>query len=163
VAQAPGAYTGVALDSTNVYWTYIDSTRTGSVMARPLAGGPPVTIASGPEIVPDYESVSVNSTGIYWGARSGIQGRLKGGGSVTTIAVRDGPYDPPNMTVDETDVYWLHSSEVMKAPLSGGPAVTLAMKQDSPRGIVVDGTSVYWGTGSQTGSYLGNIMKLTPK
>ena len=107
--------------------------------------------------------MSVNSTGIYWGARAGIQGALKGGGTVMTLAVRHGPNDPRNMTVDETDVYWLDSGEVMKAPLSGGPAATLATKQDSPRAIVVDGTSVYWGTGSQTGSYLGNILKLTPR
>lgn len=47
----------------------------------------------------------------------------------------------------------------LQLPLSGDTPVTLASGQDSPFGIAVDSTSVYW-VNHATG---GSVMKATPK
>jgi hypothetical protein len=62
---------------------------------------------------------------------------------------------PFSMTVDETNVYWTEygdptddNGSIKSCPVTGcgaGPTV-YALLQAAPRGIAVDGQSVYWGT-----------------
>jgi DNA-binding beta-propeller fold protein YncE len=58
VATMPG---GLAIDSTNAYWT--EDTASGTVMAVPLAGGAATTLASGQS---NPAGIAVDSTSVYW-------------------------------------------------------------------------------------------------
>ena len=166
-----GSSSGIAIDSTSVYWTYLSAAPSAvlAVMSTSLAGGAPVTLASGPAVASgplEHPSVAVNSTGIYWGTPSILRGMLKSGGTPADLVVPWGPKEPGDLAVDETSVYWVNADEsaVMKAPLTGGPPVTLAAGQSHPRAIAVDATSVYWATSSLVGpDDYGDVMRLTPK
>ena len=150
----------VAVDGTHVYW--VDSG--GSVKKVPLGGGSVTTLATGQN---DPLSVEVDDTHVYWVNFYGgtVNAVPVGGGSVTTLA--SGQYNPRSVAVDGTHVYWVNygtlgdesdsvttDGTVNEVPISGGAVTTLASGQNNPSSLAVDGTNVYWVTGSW-GSYAG--------
>lgn len=132
--------------------------RQGEVMAAPLAGGPPWTVAAeqaGPG------GIATDGRAVYWtdDGSGRVMAAALPGGSPTVLA--SGQQGPGDIAVDGASVYWVNftSGTVMKAPLGGGDPVTLASGQNEPGAIAVDGSSVYWT--DATGE--GRLMKLTPK
>ncbi|HVO26263.1 MAG TPA: hypothetical protein VMW56_21830 [Candidatus Margulisiibacteriota bacterium] len=148
VTLASGPVWGMALDSTNVYWTTGGDPTGGFVLKVPKAGGGVTTLASGDRL----SGIAVDANSVYWIAgsadasnpASGAVMRVPvGGGAVSTLAV--GPVSPSHIAVDDTSVYWTEQMEgaVMKLPLTGGTPTTLAAGV-SPWNIALDATSVYW-------------------
>jgi hypothetical protein len=133
---------GVAIDATNAYWV---NAVQGTVKKVPLAGGTPVTLASG-QPTASAAAIAVDAAGIYWtNAATGTVMKVPlDGGTPTTLASKHGyPYA---IAVDATSVYWTDYDEanVMRVPKGGGPSTTLASGQDNPQAIAIDATSVYW-------------------
>jgi hypothetical protein len=145
---------GIAVDSTNVYWTEQGGSG-GALMRAQLDGGAITTLASA---VTPY-GVAVSSTRAYYaesgpsiGSASVSSVPLDGGGAAL-VASNLGM--PEYLTFDPTGtyVYWTDYSygAVARAPVGGGTAMTLVDMQLYPYGIAVDATNVYWvnGVGGQ--------------
>jgi hypothetical protein len=102
----------IAIDSTNVYWT---DDWAGTLMAVPLGGGAPTTLAEGD----DFGGIAVDETSVYWTNEVGLIPELYpnggtvmkvplNGGAATTLASGQ-PY-PSGIAVDATSVYWTNQS-----------------------------------------------------
>jgi hypothetical protein len=141
LASSQGA-TGVAVDSTNVYWT---DGNAYAVMSMPLAGGTPITLASTGSNVPT--NIAVDATNVYWVDMGGNVGKVPvAGGMATTLGTSVNAFD---LAIDATNVYWTDDSggRVLKVPIAGGSVTTLASGQSSPYGIAVNSTTVFWVNG----------------
>ena len=77
------------------------------------------------------------------------------GAASTTLATREA--GPSAIAVDATSVYWVDEGPdvyypgdsqsqgaVVSAPLAGGSVTTLATRQTDPRGLFVQGSTLYW-------------------
>lgn len=153
----------LAVSATSVYWAEWDNADGGGLMTVPIAGGQRTVLV--PRI--GAYALAIDTTNAYWGSTgsSGDGGALwkvplSGG---TPVLLAKGT--PQFIAVDATTVYWTIAStnpldeppngSVMAVPIEGGTPVTIASGQ-SPSGIAVDSTSLYWG--STTG-----LWKRTPK
>jgi hypothetical protein len=160
----------VALDSKNVYWTSTGTctgdggaaVATGTVMAMPLAGGTPTTLASGQ---PDPEAIAADGTSVYWANNVGSSCAAAGGsvvkispdgGTITTLASNQP--SAKFVAVDSKNIYWTTSDGILSAPLGGvgdgGTPTALASGQGPSAGIAVEGTNVYWAQGGGKGNVL---------
>jgi hypothetical protein len=178
VASGQGIDTfGIAVDSTNVYWTYEGTApdfADGEVRKTPKQRGAITALASG-QTAP--HGIAVDATSVYWTNSNTNSGPPKGsdsgsgmgtgsvmkvpleGGSIATLA--SGQANPTGITVDATNVYWTSGATVMAVGLDGGAVTTLASAQNGAVGIAVDSTSAYWtNSGVNVG---GSVVKLTPK
>jgi len=121
---------GIAVDSTNVYWTVY-----GAVVKCAIGGcgGMPTTLATGQGTPGGSVGViAVDSTNVYWtdpGTFGGSDGAVVKcaiagcGGSPTTLA--SGQHTPAGIATDGTNVYWTNGgsssgSVVMRAPRAAG-------------------------------------------
>jgi sugar lactone lactonase YvrE len=134
---------GIAVDSTNVYWTN-EVGNTGAIMSVPRSGGTASTLASGQNAP---FGIAVDSTSVYWA--NSMDGTLLkiavGGGNATTLSA--GQSWPYWIATDATSVYWTAyaGGAVVKVPVDGGTATTLAsLTQSNPYGIALDAQNVYW-------------------
>ena len=142
-----------------------------AVMKAPLAGGEPVTIASGSHSV---YGLAVDATSVYWVGHTTpapavltstvMKAPLDGG---TPITLATGTAQPMALAIDGVNVYWTNASSsqtfsatpgtdgtVMAVPRAGGETVTLGPDQEEPGGIAANGTTVCWtltGMGQGTG------------
>jgi hypothetical protein len=153
----------LALGATNVYWT--DDYGLNAVSK---AGGTPVTLTGACSLPPDCACVDatlvVDSTSAY--CLDLFHGVLKvalAGGTVTTLASAGnemsypGGILPEEIAIDEEAVYWVSNDGLMSVPKAGGGTTTLSTQGGTA--IAVNGTSVYWATGTSEGK----IMMLSPK
>jgi hypothetical protein len=143
---------GIALDSTNIYWTEFTS---GRVAACPLSGCGNASVLYQGAAGPTY-GIAVDSTHVYW--PNNTQGRLYSapitgvpdGGAPTLLAVSG---DPNYATVSPSSIYWTVSTDpgtVQTAPLNAGldgsvPTI-LAAGQRHPKAVVLDPAcgTLYW-------------------
>lgn len=158
---------GLAVDSTGVYWTNIAGPMTnGSVKKVGLNGGAVSTLVSG---LGGIGRLVVDSQNAYWSDL--------GGGSLGSVALKGGPIvsiavgqkEPIGIALDPTSVYWVNAANiggglngsVMKAPLGGvpdgGSPIVLASGQNVPTSVAVDATTIVWANGSRGGKG-GSVM-----
>jgi hypothetical protein len=154
-----------AVDESNLYWASGSSgNSSSSIRKMPLAGGAPVTLASGL----GCGSLAVGSSFVVWDDLQGIHSVPVDGGATTTVLSNpNGGYAP--VAVDCGFAYWSSGTQVMKAPLSGGPPTMLAplvAGWGTATGFAFDGTSLYFATQTPACSDpLGCavVEKVTPK
>jgi hypothetical protein len=112
LASAQNYPSGLAIDSTNVYWAASGTTAKGfadgAILKAPLSGGgTAVTIASAQAL--PY-GIAVDATNVYWAnnANGGQTGAILtapiAGGAAITLA--SGLSSPSRVAVDGTSVYW---------------------------------------------------------
>jgi hypothetical protein len=146
-----------------VYWT-----TTGTIMKVPLTGGAAVIVASG-QTNPHH--VALGSGRIYWtndddgvnhdGEGTSVMSLALAGGVPATVARFDSMSARPTaVTADGVGLYWTTyggpaytDGAVFRLQTNGGRAgvtpVSLASGHDGPYGgIAMDGTNVFWTTGS---------------
>lgn len=142
---------GVAVDTTDVYWTSRQSSTdggggsTGYVNSIAKAGGQAQAPAVG-SFSPG--TVRVDADRLYWTDVAGneLMTVPKQGGR--TDVIFDG-YVGPDFAIDETHLYWIGqgTKTVHKLSKSGGPArLLVSLSQAMAANIAVDGTHLYWAT-----------------
>jgi hypothetical protein len=167
-------WTGIAVDTANVYWTEHPSSIPnfpgeghGRVMKVPLAGGTPTTLASEQDF-PSY--IRADGASVYWTTWSmGIGGELfmMGNASVMraspdgskTLALRSVELYPNRfpvygqIAVDAKTVYWAYEGNVdddyvdgsiLAVSLADGSPTTLASGLRRPYEIAADASNVYF-------------------
>jgi len=131
----------IVVDATRAYWTNDD----GTIVAVPLSGGPPVTLATA-----SSPRIAVNGGTLYWTdfTNGTVMSEVVDAGVPVTLA--SGQSNPGRIAADGTSAYWINggtgprSGAVMKVSLGGSDAAAVASGLDSPVGIAVDELSVYW-------------------
>jgi hypothetical protein len=156
VASGLDAPTAVAANDTTVAWT-----EAWRVAAAPIAGGAPVTVASG--IASDMARITTDGTTIYvldgdyiktLPVAGGTVGKLAAahGGSITDLSDEN-----QDLVTDGASVFWttgVGEPVVQKVALSGGTPVVLsagtisAGQQECYWRIALAGGHVYWSAGS---------------
>jgi hypothetical protein len=148
---------GLAVDSTTVYWTQGSILNTGctpGTFAKPFAGGSTITYGS----TEDPRGVVVDLTNVYW--VDYIDGSLRkaplaanGGGGTSIFPAVDleagTTPGPVALAIDAHNVYWADSAAgtVNQMPLAGG-TVTVLATGSWPNAVAVDSKvlakNVYW-------------------
>jgi hypothetical protein len=135
----------LAVDASRVYYTG------NGIVTVPIAGGTPVTLAADSQ---GAHGMAIDGTSVYWTdeATSSVEKIAKAGpASVPTVLAS---VLGTGIAVDGTNVYFATGSVVAQVPVGGGPMLIIANGQ-SPEGVAVDATSVYW-----TDSLAGTVMKV---
>jgi hypothetical protein len=155
-----GNLAGLALDSSNAYWTYNDSVLGPLLVKAPLGGGSLTTLAT---VFPG--AVAVDATNVYvWSNGSLVSvpiGGLPDGGAPNIMVANAGNGGTliNEIAVDAANIYWSGPAGVMSAPLAGGPSVTLAADPNAQGPLATDcprppgackATWVYWSGGPCT-------------
>lgn len=153
---------GVAIDSSNVYWT--TGGITGDTVGRiPKVGGAPATLASG---LVTTGGIAVNSTNAYWTELGGLSGGYYtqivvetvplDGGTPTTVGAVTASASPGSIHLDANNVYFsayeYGNGQVGAAPLDGGTTTTLASGQNDTFDMTIDGTNAYFTNDTASGS-----------
>ena len=167
VASIPSSFFSMAVDATHTYWTTLGTlddsyqhSTDGTVMKAPFGGGTPTTIASAQDTP---HNLVVDATSAYWIAGGSVtKASLDGGSPITLTSGMVSHSYAASIAVDTSYVYWTNGAflysggAVMKVPIGGGTATTLAIAQDTPWGIAVDDSSVYWAANT-------TVVRLSPK
>ena len=156
LATSQGRAVGIAVDSTNVYWSSLAGcgSSCGTIRKCALGGcaGAPTELASSQGVI---ESVAVDSTSIYWtdGNADAIRKCAIGGCGMSPSDLASSELGPYAIAVDSTNVYWTaQPNATVRACATGGSTpTTLATSSDvSLTAIAVDGSNVYWVTNAGT-------------
>jgi hypothetical protein len=155
IASAQQRPVALVVNETSIYWMNAGGGTSplpvGTVMSAPLAGGPATTLASDPN---GAGPIALDGTNVYWADPAALMKVPLGGGSPTQVASVL-PWGANAFTVSPTSVYWTSQNPmgVSQVPLTGGSPTVLSTDQ-SPVGIAVDATDVYWCDG------VGSVMKM---
>jgi sugar lactone lactonase YvrE len=164
-SQTGDETSGIALDSSHVYWTVASSQSEGAVRSAPLDGGPATTIASGQD---DPVNLAIAASAAYW-INDDIYATSTGGGCLMTASLDGGapvtlsPWvnlGGVDVVVDDVNVYWVQSglpdggdsTGLFRMPLAGGPTTLLGASGGE---LAIDRSYVYWADGAANA-----IMKL---
>jgi hypothetical protein len=158
----------IAVDATHVYFTMQHD------ISRVPRNGGAVQVLAMVEVMP--QRIALDGNNVYWidwgtgNGGSNLDGSVMkvplAGGTPVSLATME-PY-PQELAVDASNVYWtnalgpgLAEGAVMKVPIAGGSKVVLAssVAYQSPRGIAVDSSAVYWVNQGEAASP-GSIMKV---
>jgi hypothetical protein len=145
------AYSGIALDATNIFWANY-RTVGGGVFQIPKAGGSPVTVVPGldhpwqiavgyTELVTLDLHVQRTEYIIYSAIGSGVSTVPVLGGATTTL---DSGQAEGRFAVHSPDVYWATGGTIMTGSLFYGGATVLVSGQIGPADVAVDSSNVYW-------------------
>jgi hypothetical protein len=151
---------GLVIDDTNIYFSTFGSSdnAVGTIVKQPLAGGAPVTLASGLSTV---GPIAIDDSNVYWTDEFGAVASVAIAGGAVHQLVPAQYTLPPNtildswptgITVSDGLVYWtstpldgMSPSTIQSIAIGGGSATTLATLDTQPSGLAVDDTFVYWG------------------
>jgi hypothetical protein len=156
--MTPGAYYGLAANSTTAFFTFISTggpnymQKIGSVR---LDGTNPATLVQLNQEVP--KGMAIDDTSVYWAnvyTGDVMTAGLNGSGAK---ALASGLTQPYRVAVDRCYVYWVDHDGVAKVSLSGGPLIRLVSMVGTPGGMTIDDTSIYWTLNN------GPVYRLTPK
>ena len=139
--------TRVGVDAESVYWSSGVGQYATDIFKTTVDGGPPTTIASGPDIV---EAFAVGRDAVYWTTNTGKIWKVGLAGGEPTLVTQSG--SPTEIAVDAANVYWLSPGGIMKLGVSGGQQRQLA--PDQVASFAIDSTNVYWVNG------VGRLMKV---
>ena len=144
---------GIAVDSSNVYWTQywgenITGAGDGTLKSVPLCGGTPVPLAWEPAAA---GALALDATSAYYVAGGAILKVALGGGTLTTL-FSSTQVAAIGIAVDATNIYWTDgivygpgTADLRQMPVGGGPATTLASSSSATfSAIAVSATTVYW-------------------
>jgi hypothetical protein len=140
-----GAPTGIAVDSSYVYWTRYN----GDAVARAnIDGTSPgdswITGAAGPN------GLAVNGTYVYWANTDTNEiGRANLDGSSPNQSWITAGSDPTGIAIDGSYIYWTNynsgTDTIGRANLDGtSPDDSFITGASNPSGIAVDGSYIYW-------------------
>jgi len=152
VPETPFTPLALVANATSLAWTTEGTTGNGAgtVMALPLAGGTPVTLAIDQR---DIVALAIDPANVYWKNGPSILAVALGGGAIRTLCTLSEATSGASfgMAVDATNVYWTgrngSAGTLLKVPVGGGTATTLASDPDTLSVLAIDATSVYF-TGS---------------
>jgi hypothetical protein len=150
--------TGIAVDSTYVYWSNQGGPRGSATIwrANKTDGSNPTQLVMTP--ADSIQSITIDATTIYFtsnygGGNMGVYSIPIGGGSATTLAGTE--MFPGMITSDANAIYWLDGSRVRKMTKSGGPAsvttivpVTALLSNGTLNDIALDANYLYFTQGS---------------
>jgi hypothetical protein len=135
----------IAIDAERVYFV-----AGPGIQSVALVGGAVNMVAPG-----DHFLVAIDDARVYAvetpPTGEALVSAPKSGGATTVLV------STPHATrifLDDSDVYWIawndngSNSSIMRVSKAGGTASVVAAGQDAPGDIAVDGTHVYWTTGS---------------
>jgi hypothetical protein len=157
VTQPPGK---VAVDATHVYW--LSSLFPEGTLGRvPIAGGTPVTLADGAEVV-GAENLVVVGQWVYWtnfGPAGGSAGSLNkmpvNGGAITTLLTSIDA--PSGLAISEGQAYVAYRAGVYRVSVDGGSPTQL-VPNSLALAVAADSTGLYVGFGNDSaGMGLGRI------
>jgi hypothetical protein len=137
-----GTVSDIAIDAAFVYSVGAGPDGYGAVTKISVAGGPLTTLAGG---IGQADSVVLSGTTLFWNERNdAVVASLSIAGG-TPLQIATSPWHVSGIAVDDSYVYFTDdwSYVVQRVPLGGG-SVTMLAPGDSPEGVAVDATSVYW-------------------
>jgi len=118
VAMDPGSTTGLAVDSTHVYWTVADGDASGAVKRVSRQSGNFDDLEE-PEVIalmqPFPYAIAVDKTHVYWtnkGDGTVMRAPIDGGGTPEMLA--SGQRNPIAIAVDDQNVYWANAGTAAK-------------------------------------------------
>lgn len=137
---------GLSIDAANLYWE--DNT---ALQAMPKGGGAVTTLD--PAALSGF---AVGGSYVYYFVSGSPKDQLKktpiAGGASTIL----GGYDTSRVSaVDSAYVYVTAAGDLYRVAINGGSGVLLA-KNAKPSGLAVDGTAIYW----TSGTVVGTVMRL---
>jgi hypothetical protein len=161
----------ITADATNLYWMAEDGHGGGTVVKRPLAGGPVVTLAAGfatpqmilfmgSEFIPENQLLALTGKDLYFIANqsamapSVVRVPIDGGPAVTLFAGAQpdaglaGPLAANGIATDGESLFILVNNfaflGIVKAPLPDGPLVAIVSNLIAPAGFTLSGNDVLY-------------------
>jgi hypothetical protein len=164
VVEAAYQPVGLAVDSTNIYWTDVNTNGTytypsqyvtqtpqysGVIMEAPIGGGTPLMLAWD-MVAP--EGITVDATSVYWtNVGSGQIMKTTIGKQMVPTNLYTDTSPPHAIAVNATNVFWnCEDGTVKTVPLAGASTATqvnfgsLPYSGDTPGGLAVDANNVYY-------------------
>jgi hypothetical protein len=147
---------GIAVDSTSVYWVAGTSDATGgTIMKIPVGGGTPTTMTSRSGL-PSH--LAVDGSSVYWveQMQDAIMSIPLSGGVPAVVVTARLAWQ---FALTPTDVYWLGIG-LNRAPIAGGAPVALTSSTFPAvpiAGLAVSATTVYFGSGPPFGAGVSEV------